>query len=58
MKKVTVNNTDLKVAPIASATNERQLQALLAAPDLKLDAEDLKSLDEAGDRAASPNAPM
>jgi len=38
----------LVTAPIASATNERQLQALVAAPELKLDAEDLKALDEAG----------
>jgi len=38
----------LVTAPIASATTERQLQALLAAPELKLDAQDLESLDETG----------
>lgn len=34
-------------APIASATSEKQLQTLFAAPELKLDSEDLALLDEA-----------
>lgn len=34
-------------APIASATNLKQLQTLFAAPDLKLDQEDLQLLDKA-----------
>ncbi|NGM65650.1 aldo/keto reductase [Sphingobacterium sp. SGR-19] len=37
----------LITAPIVSATSEGQLQTLFAAPDLKLDAEDLAILDEA-----------
>ncbi len=34
-------------APIVSATNQEQLQSLLAAPELNLDAEDLELLDTA-----------
>lgn len=37
----------LITAPIVSATSESQLQTLFAAPELKLDAEDLEILDEA-----------
>src|SRR5690606_18989495 len=37
----------LITAPIVSATSESQLQTLFAAPELKLDAEDLAILDEA-----------
>jgi aryl-alcohol dehydrogenase-like predicted oxidoreductase len=35
-------------APIASATNLTQLNELMAAPRLKLGAEDVKALDAAG----------
>lgn len=37
----------LVTAPIVSATSERQLQTLFAAPELKLDGEDLALLNEA-----------
>ena len=37
----------LITAPIVSATNEKQLQTLFDATEIKLDAEDIKSLDEA-----------
>lgn len=38
----------LITAPIVSATSESQLQTLLAAPGLQLDAEDLRLLNESG----------
>jgi aryl-alcohol dehydrogenase-like predicted oxidoreductase len=46
-------------APIASATNVKQLHELLKAVDLKLDAEAVALLDEAssGDDAGRPRAP-
>jgi aryl-alcohol dehydrogenase-like predicted oxidoreductase len=46
-------------APIASATNTKQLQELLKAVDLKLDARSVAALDDAsaGDKADAPRAP-
>jgi aryl-alcohol dehydrogenase-like predicted oxidoreductase len=46
-------------APIASATNVKQLQELLKAVDVKLDARAVAQLDEAsaGDKADAPRAP-
>lgn len=38
----------LVTAPIVSATSERQLQTLFAAPELKLDTEDMERLNSAG----------
>jgi aryl-alcohol dehydrogenase-like predicted oxidoreductase len=43
-------------APIASATNEKQLADLAEGTKLKLDAESIQKLDEVSARKAAPEA--